>query len=143
MCDKRCGFEKFDSEREQPVSRSLLQAVAELASARGSVGPDDPALMTRHRRAGALMPLTDRTYDGIFTHAQQQVAWAQRTPLTAHVLRHTAITAVERAAGFAAAQRFAGHTPSSVTGTYTKADVGEVAAAVALLTGEPHPLAAA
>lgn len=102
MCDKRCGFEKFDSEREQPVSHSLLQAVAELASARGSVGPDDPALMTRHRRAGALMPLTDRTYDRIFTHAQQQVAWAQRTPLTAHVLRHTAIPAVERATGFAA-----------------------------------------
>lgn len=100
--------EKFDSEREQPVSRSLLQAVADLAGARGSIAPDDPA----------LMPLTDRTYDRIFTRAQQQVTWAQRTPLTAHVLRHTAITAVERVAGFAVAKQFAGHAPSSVTGTY-------------------------
>jgi hypothetical protein len=57
---------------------------------------------------------------------------AQRTPLTAHVLRHTAITAVERIAGFAVAQRFAGHSPNSVTGTYTKADIAEVAKAVAI-----------
>ena len=67
--------------------------------------------------------------------------WSQRTPLTAHVLRHTAITAVERVAGFAVAQAFAGHQPGSVTGTYTKADIHEVAAAVERLTGEPHPLA--
>jgi hypothetical protein len=62
-------------------------------------------------------------------------------PLTAHVLSHTAITAVERIAGFAVAQRFAGHGPNSVTGTYTKADIAEVAKAIAMLTGEHHPLA--
>jgi integrase/recombinase XerC len=71
------------------------------------------------------------------------VPWAQRTPLTAHVLRHTAITAVERVAGFAVAQAFAGHQPGSVTGTYTKASIHEVASAVATLTGESHPLATA
>ena len=133
--------EKFGTEREQPISRSLLQAVADLATERGSARPDDHALMTLHRVNGGLAPVTDRTYDRIFTRVQQQVSWAERTPLTAHVLRHTAITAVERVAGFAVAQRFAGHSASSVTGTYTKADIGEVAAAVAVLTGEPHPLA--
>ena len=53
-----------------------------------------------------------------------------------------ATSAVARVAGFAVAARFAGHTSGSVTGTYTQADISEVAAAVALLTGEPHPLAA-
>ena len=133
--------EKFGAEREQPVSRSLLDAILSIASARGAVRPDDEALRTLHRSAGRTTPVTDRTYDRIFTRAQTQVAWAQRTPLTAHILRHTAITAVERVAGFAVAQAFAGHQPGSVTGTYTKADIKEVAAAVALLTGEPHPLA--
>jgi len=133
--------EKFGSEREQPVSRSLLDAVVDLAAERGAVGPDRPAFTTLHRYAGELLPVSDRTYDRIFTRAQAQVAWAQRTPLTAHVLRHTAITAVERIAGFAVAARFAGHTPDTVTGTYTKADISEVARAVAVLTGEPHPLA--
>jgi integrase len=56
-------------------------------------------------------------------------------------LRHTAITAVERHAGYAVAQAFAGHCAASVTGTYTRARIAEVAAAVAALTGEPHPLA--
>ncbi|MGH9153949.1 MAG: tyrosine-type recombinase/integrase [Acidimicrobiales bacterium] len=133
--------EKFGTEREQPISRSLLRAVADLAAERGSTRPEDHALVTLHRAHSGLAPVTDRTYDRLFTTVQQHVGWAERTPLTAHVLRHTAITAVERVAGFAVAQRFAGHSPSSVTGTYTKADIAEVAAAVALLTGEPHPLA--
>lgn len=133
--------EKFGTEREQPVSRSLLEAVASLATERGSTRPDDHVLVTLHRTRDGLAPVTDRTYDRIFGKVQRHVCWAERTPLTAHVLRHTAITAVERVAGFAVAQRFAGHSPTSVTGTYTKADIAEVAAAVALLTGEAHPLA--
>jgi integrase len=133
--------EKFGTEREQPITRSLLQAVIDLAAARGSTDSDHHALVTLHRAGNSMAPVTDRTYDRIFTTVQKRVCWAQRTPLTAHVLRHTAITAVERIAGFAVAQRFAGHSPNSVTGTYTKADIGEVAKAVAMLTGEPHPLA--
>jgi integrase len=133
--------EKFGAEREQPISASLLGAVTALAASRGSVRPDHGALVHDRLRAGVPATVTDRTYDRIFTRAQAIVPWAQRTPLTAHVLRHTAITAVERVAGFAVASRFAGHTPGSVTGTYTKADICEVARAVQVLTGEPHPLA--
>lgn len=133
--------EKFGAQREQPISRSLLCAVGDLAAARGSTCADAQAFVTLRRVGGVLTPVTDRTYDRIFTRVQAHVEWSERTPLTAHVLRHTAITAVERVAGFAVAARFAGHTPGSVTGTYTKADISEVAAAVAQLTGEPHPLA--
>ena len=133
--------EKFGAEREQPISRSLLKALLAIAAARGAKCPDDIVLWVR-RSATRFTPITDRTYDRIFTRAQTKVSWASRTPLTAHMLRHTAVTAVERTAGFAVAQAFAGHAPSSVTGTYTKADISEVAGAVAALTGEPHPLAA-
>jgi integrase len=133
--------EKFGAEREQPVSRSLLDAIGQLATARGVSRMDDAVFRVHSRPGRRGSALTDRTYDRIFTRAQERLSWAQRTPLTAHVLRHTAITAVERLAGFAVAQAFAGHTPNSVTGTYTKAGINEVAAAVAALTGEPHPLA--
>lgn len=133
--------EKAGAEREQPISASLLASVTELAAERGSCRPADPAFVTSHLRGGRRTPLTDRVYDRIFSRAQARVPWASRTPLTAHVLRHTAVTAVERVAGFAVAAKFAGHTPGSVTGTYTKADIAEVARAVAHLTGEPHPLA--
>jgi hypothetical protein len=69
------------------------------------------------------------------------LVWADRTPVSAHVLRHTAITAVGRLTGYPVAQAFAGHTPPSVTGTYLRATINDVATAIATLTGLPHPLA--
>jgi integrase/recombinase XerC len=52
---------------------------------------------------------------------------------------------VERTFGYAVARAFAGHSESSgdsgATATYIKADLAEVAAALAALTGELHPLA--
>jgi len=74
------------------------------------------------------------------SRARSVLPWAARTPVSAHVLRHTAITAVARIGGYPVAQAFAGHNPPSVTGRYLHATVAEVAAAVAVMTGEPHPL---
>jgi integrase/recombinase XerC len=128
--------EKFGIEREQPVSPSLLRELETHSSNRGAVTADDPVL--RSRRG---LPVTRRRYNTVFDRARPCLPWAERTPVSAHVLRHTAITAVERHAGFAVAQAFAGHSASSVTGTYTRARIGEVAAAVSALTGEVHPLA--
>ena len=128
--------EKFGIEREQPVSPSLLQALEAHSSSRGAVTADDPVL--RSRRG---LPITRRRYNTVFDRARPCLPWAERTPVSAHVLRHTAITTVERHAGFAVAQAFAGHSASSVTGTYTQARIGEVAQAVSVLTGEAHPLA--
>ena len=48
--------------------------------------------------------------------------------------------------GYAVARAYAGHTESGseagATATYVRASLAEVAAALAALTGEPHPLAA-
>jgi hypothetical protein len=63
--------------------------------------------------------------------------------ISTHWLRHTTLTWVERQFGYAVAQAYAGHMSgdASVTATYVRATLHEVAAALAALTGEPHPLA--
>ena len=53
---------------------------------------------------------------------------------------------MERNFGFATAHAYAGHTDGkedkvSVTSTYVRATLTEVATALSALTGEPHPLA--
>jgi integrase/recombinase XerC len=136
---RRCTVwlrEKFGTEREQPVSPSLVRVLERHTSTRGATAGDDAVLRGRNGR-----PITRRRYNTVFDRARPCLPWAERTPVSAHILRHTAITAVERHAGFAVAQAFAGHSVSSVTGTYTRARLGEVAAAVAALTAEAHPLA--
>ena len=128
--------EKGGKVREQPISPSLMTELIQHAADRGATSESDTVLRTRRHQ-----PITRRTYNHVFEVLQRELAWTH-TPVTAHVLRHTAITRVERAASYAVAQAFAGHAPShgGVTGSYIKATVEEVAAAVALLTGEPHPL---
>jgi hypothetical protein len=58
---------------------------------------------------------------------------------------HTTLTWVERNFGYAVARAYAGHTEggseTGATATYVRASLAEVAAALAALTGEPHPLA--
>jgi integrase/recombinase XerC len=128
--------EKNDTEREQPISPALCGLLCNHATSRGAACTRDGVLRTR---AGTAM--SERRYGTIFDRARPCLAWADRTPVSAHVLRHTAITAVGRLAGYPVAQAFAGHAPSSVTGTYLHATINDVATAIATLTGLPHPLA--
>ena len=58
--------------------------------------------------------------------------------------RHTILTWVERNFGYAVAHAYAGHADGGeggATSTYVRASLAEVAASLAALTGEPHPLA--
>lgn len=128
--------EKNDSEREQPVAPSLALHLERLAGARGAGRADDAVFRTRRGE-----PITGRRYDTLFAKARSCLDWAERTPVSAHVLRHTAITAIARIAGYPVAQAFAGHAPATVTGRYLHASLADIATAVASLTGEGHPLA--
>jgi len=128
--------EKQDSVREQPASPSLVELLFAHVSERGGSGEDDAVFRTRRG-----IPVTDRFYDRLFARARQHLGWDHRTPLTAHVLRHTAITRVGLIAGYPVAQAFAGHAPPTVTGRYLHATLADVATAVAVMTGEAHPLA--
>ena len=94
--------------------------------------------MFRDRRG---KPISGRRYDRLFVRARDCLGWDDRTPVSAHVLRHTAITRIGRIAGYPVAQAFAGHAPPTVTGRYLHATLADVATAVAALTGEAHPLA--
>lgn len=135
--------EKGDTQRWQPVSRTLLLALRAHAEVRGAVQPEDPVLRylpTAGRTVGA--PLTRRRYNTLADRWQRDLPDPALRGVSVHWLRHTAITSIERLAGFAVARAFAGHgVGREVTTSYIKADVAEVAAAVARLTGEPHPLA--
>jgi integrase len=128
--------EKDDSEREQPVSPSLVALLARHLADRTPGNDDDDAVFRTSRGT-----MSARRYDTIFGRACTALGWSDRTPVSAHVLRHTAITAVGRLAGYPVAQAFAGHTPPSVTGRYLHASLADIAAAITTLTGEPHPLA--
>jgi integrase len=125
--------EKDDGEREQPVSPSLLGLLDAHCDTRGGTG------CLFRTRDGA--PVTARRYDTLFGRVRTALAWTDRVPVSAHVLRHTAITAVARHGGYPVAQAFAGHTPPAVTGRYIHATLAEIAAVIADLTGELHPLA--
>jgi integrase/recombinase XerC len=128
--------EKDTSDREQPISPALTALLQHHAVERGARHPNDPVFRRRNRQ-----PISTRRYNTLFDRARACLPWTDRTPASAHVLRHTAITAVGRLAGYPVAQTFAGHTPPSVTGQYLQATLEEVATAIATLTNQPHPLA--
>ena len=75
----------------------------------------------------------------------RHLPWVATQGISTHWIRHTILTWVERNFGYAVARAYAGHTDggseTGATATYVRASLPEVAAALAALTGEPHPLA--
>ena len=109
------------------MSPGLLAQLERHHNSRASE-PDGDGVVFRRRDGRAVHA---RDYDRLFARARTALRWAARAPVSAHVLRHTAITAIGRIGGYPVAQAFAGHTASSVTGRYLHASLREVAAAVA------------
>jgi integrase len=129
--------EKGDTFRQQPVSPTLMRALIDHADRRGGGRPDDQVLRYRTGK-----PITTRRYDHLWQRIGEHLPWVAHHRISTHWLRHTTLTAVERQFGFAVAQTYAGHTGAeSVTTTYVRGRLDEVAAALSYLTGEPHPLA--
>jgi site-specific recombinase XerC len=130
--------EKGGTTRWQPVSPTLMRHLLAHTTERG--GDPDTALL-RYRNG---TPLTYRRYDHLWVRIGQRVPWVRTQQISTHWLRHTTLTWVDRNFGAAVARAFAGHTDgenAGSTATYVKANLEEVAAAVAALTGEEHPLA--
>lgn len=57
-------------------------------------------------------PITGRHDDRLFVRARECLGWDDRTPVSAHVLRLTAITRIGRIAGYPVAQAFARPCPT-------------------------------
>jgi integrase/recombinase XerC len=133
--------EKGETERWQPVSPTLMRHLVNHAQQRGARSGEQ---LLRYRNG---QPITGRRYDHLWLRLSKHLPWVATQQVSIHWLRHTTLTWVERRFGYAVARAYAGHTDNShnvgATATYIRADVHEVASALAALTGEPHPLATA
>jgi len=130
--------EKGETERWQPISPTLMRHLLRHGEQRGTDDPFDQLLRYRDGR-----PITTRRYDHLWTRLGKHLSWVATQGISTHWLRHTTLTWVERTFGYAVARAYAGHNSrrdAGTTTTYVRADVYEVALALATLTGEPHPL---
>jgi integrase len=129
--------EKEGTDRWQPISPTLMRHLLDHAEHRHA--PHSGQLL----RYGNGKPITSRRYDHLWARIGEDLPWVALQGVTAHWLRHTTLTWVERAFSYAVARAYAGHHSKSAgtTLTYVKADLIEIATALAVLTGEPHPLA--
>jgi integrase/recombinase XerC len=130
--------EKGGTARWQPVSPTLMRHLVTHSKERGS-GPGEQLLRYRNGQS-----ITARRYDYLWSRIRKHLPWVATQQISTHWLRHTTLTWVERHFGYAVARAYAGHTGKSDAGsttTYIRADLHEVASALAALTQEPHPLA--
>lgn len=133
--------EKGNSVRDQPVSPTLMASLLSHAEHRESgADPDSPLL-----RRTNMTPLDNNYYQRLWERTGKSLPWVKNLGVTAHWLRYTTLTWVERNFGYAVAAGYAGHVPTGSragnTLTYVAATIEEIATALAALTGEPHPLA--
>jgi integrase len=131
--------EKGETVRWQPVSPALMAALLGHAGERHAP-PDGQLLRYRNGRR-----ITYRRYDHLWQRLGRYLPWVRAQQISSHWIRYTTLTWVERNFGYAVAKAYAGHTDTGsdagATATYVRATTHEVAAALAALTGEPHPLA--
>ncbi len=131
--------EKGGTSRWQPISPTLMRHLLAHHAERGDGDRNGSLLRYRDGR-----PLTYRRYDHLWWRIGTRLPWVAAQQVSTHWLRHTTLTWVERTFSYAVARAYAGHSGKNDVGTtmtYVRAEVQEVAAALAALTGEPHPLA--
>lgn len=131
--------EKGGTFRWQPVSPTLMQYLQRHALERRAPGGGQLLRYANGKAVGR------RRYDYLFARLGKILPWVTTQQVSAHWLRHTTLTWVERVYGYGVALAYAGHaeTPNDAgtTARYVKASLEEVATALTALTGEPHPLA--
>lgn len=134
-------YEKGGKYREQPVTLELANALTELATSRGATLPTDSVFRYRVGSKLSGCPMTSRRVDTIWKRLRNELPWVEERRISSHVIRHTTLTFVDRFVSPTVARRYAGHGRRDVTETYTQADGDEVAGALEVVFGRPHPLA--
>ena len=137
--------EKGETVRWQPVSPTLMAHLIAHGQSRGGLNSGQRLL-----RYASGRPISARRYDYLWERLGEHLPWVKTQQVSMHWIRHTILTWVERQFGFAVAQAYAGHEDRgrgvrsmAAMATYVRAGLPEVAAALAALTGEPHPVAIA
>lgn len=133
--------EKRNKSRYQPVTKELAQALVDLAKSRGAVRPSDSVFRFQHTSRSACLPINHRRFDTMWARIYKQLRWAEEKCVTAHTLRHTTLTYVDRAVSPTVARLFAGHGLNTTTDHYTKVTVPEVCRAHEIIFARPHPKA--
>ncbi len=131
--------EKGETARWQPVSPTLMAYLQAHGERRNATHGGQ---LFRYSNGN---PLTRRRYDYLWSRLGRHLPWVAAQQVTVHWLRYTTLTWVERNFSYAVARAYAGHFDNSgnvgTTATYVRAGLHEVALALEVLTGEPHPLA--
>jgi integrase len=135
--------EKGETVRWQPVSPTLMRHLLAHGQSRGGLGNGKSLLRYANGR-----PITKKRYEVLWRRLGEHLPWVDTLQVSMYWIRHTILTWVERNFGFAVAGAYAGHEDNGrgaramgAMATYVRAGLPEVAAALAALTGEPHPLA--
>jgi site-specific recombinase XerC len=133
--------EKNHGTRRQPISLTLQNALVEHCAARGARRPEDAVFRRIPRNGLTGMPITRRRYNTLTARWGKSLEWVKESGVSIHWCRHHAIASIEQIAGFGVARAFAGHKQNGeATTTYIRAHLYRVARAVAIYTGEAHPL---
>lgn len=114
-------YEKFDEEREIPVTAGLRAALLAHHAARRDGGD----AVFRYRNGSRL---TDRRFDTLFQRVGRQLPWVHTLGVSLHWIRYSTLTDVRMLAGERVAAAYAGHGDSSggVTSIYTRATFAEL-----------------
>jgi site-specific recombinase XerD len=131
-------YEKRSKKREQPISEELAEALSAFATERGSVKVDEPVFRYLSKSQGRGAALTARHFDTLWERVRRELPWAERKGVSAHWIRHTTLTWVERAFGPAVAKAYAGHGLVETTDHYTKVSQEEIERAHRALIGKPY-----
>jgi integrase len=132
--------EKGGTTRDQPVSPTLIAGLIAHTKQRNPDGADHEPLL-RYRNGS---PISRQRYDTLWRRLGTHLPWITTLGITAHWIRYTTLTWVERNFSYGVAAAYAGHTTGGSTGTtltYVPASIHEIATALSALVGEPHPLA--
>lgn len=124
--------EKFGKKRTQPITTTLTEALLRHYEERNTSDSTD----CRVFRSKSGRPITRRRYESLSDRTEPEFTMR----VTSHVLRHTAITLVERVASYAVAAKFAGHVLNRPTDTYIHVTDRDVAEAVCHIWKDRHPL---
>lgn len=114
-------YEKFDEQREIPVSRALMLALLAHVDERA---PSCHRVF--HYSNGRC--LTDRRFDTIFNRAGRFLPWAGSLGVSLHWIRYTTLTDIRMTSGERVATAYAGHGDGAggVTALYTRASFAEL-----------------
>lgn len=128
--------QKNDEQQTVPISPTTLAAILDLAKRRGMT-PADPWIFRNRRGQRAGKAQMER----FWREVKDRLPFAAKMDAATHCFRKTTATMIERSFGVATSEAFLRHAYVPISVHYPRADIRDVAKALAVLTGEPHPLA--